>query len=172
MSRGREVSATSRWGLRGILTSAQWDKGDFAYLSYAVRVLREQLGDYGYITAGSFRCEGNILSEFKSRSPISDIALRQHIIDCDKPDSYYVTARPQRRWLRDRSVTVYKPRALLLPSNDHFYSFLASLPTTIRLTNKYLVTTVVQCDQFIEDCGIFGGSHTCESVPTSFILFV
>jgi len=39
-------------------------------------------------------------------------------------------------------LDLYKPLMLLLPSNDHLKSLLASFST--RLTNRYLVTRVLQ----------------------------
>jgi len=38
---------------------------------------------------------------------------------------------------------LYKPLGLLLPSNDEFKSLLVSF--SARLTNRYLVTCVVEC---------------------------
>ena len=42
------------------------------------------------------------------------------------------------------AITLYKPLGLSTPSNHNFHSLLTCLST--RLTNKYLVTRVVQCE--------------------------
>ena len=43
----------------------------------------------------------------------------------------------------DDFTELYKPLGLSLPSNDDFKSLLVSFST--RLTNRYLVTRVIQC---------------------------
>ena len=43
----------------------------------------------------------------------------------------------------DDFTELYQPLGLLLPSNDNFKSLLVSLST--RLTNRYLITRVIQC---------------------------
>ena len=46
-------------------------------------------------------------------------------------------------YFRGGSTELYKPLGLSLPSNDDFKSLLVSIST--RLTNRYLITTVIQC---------------------------
>ena len=46
---------------------------------------------------------------------------------------------------------LYKPLGLSLPSNDDFKSLLVSLST--RLTDRYLITAVIQCDRNPRYCG-------------------
>ena len=41
------------------------------------------------------------------------------------------------------STEIYKPLGLSLPSNDDYKSLLVSFST--RLTNRYLITRVIQC---------------------------
>ncbi|KIM65460.1 hypothetical protein SCLCIDRAFT_1212178 [Scleroderma citrinum Foug A] len=104
-----------------------------------------KLGDYGYFSDSTrFCCEGNIFAHSESLSSKTNITPRQHVISQkggSQRDSDYVNA-----W-RDRHVgsatKLYKPFGLSLPSNDDFKSLLTSLST--RLTNRYLVTRVIQC---------------------------
>ena len=91
---------------------------------------------------GHFCCEGNIFAELKSLSSKVNITPRQHKISewgGDKRESDVV------RTYHDSSgfIKLYRPIGLSLPSNDDFRSFLVSLST--RLTNRYLVTRVIQC---------------------------
>ncbi|KIM61687.1 hypothetical protein SCLCIDRAFT_864293 [Scleroderma citrinum Foug A] len=93
-----------------------------------------KLGDYGHFTdSKDFRREGNLLelADPKSLSLNAAIIPRQHKIY-------------ELGWHHhDGLIKLYKPLGLSLPSNDHFKSFLLSLST--RLTNRYLVTRVIQC---------------------------
>ncbi|KAL4081415.1 heterokaryon incompatibility protein-domain-containing protein [Scleroderma yunnanense] len=103
-----------------------------------------KLGDYGhFIDPKDFCCEGNIFDDLKFLTPEPDITPRQHKIDKvygSNAGNDYVTAR----WRSSLSkVHLYKPLGLSLPSNPHFNLLLTSLST--RLTNRYLVTKVIQC---------------------------
>jgi len=46
-------------------------------------------------------------------------------------------------WMDSHHLDLYKPLMLSLPSNDNLKSLLTSFST--RLTNRYLVTSVIQC---------------------------
>ena len=119
-------------------------------------VSREQLGDYGHFdVSDSFYCEGNIFDDSISRSSDANISPKQHRIDDQQGynrDNGPVTAGRQagsiEQLLRGTTVTLNKPTGLSLPTNDHVNSILVFL--SARLTNRYLVTRVIQCDGFIE----------------------
>ena len=122
-------------------------------------VSREQLGDYGHFDdSGSFYCEGNIFDDSVSRSSDAVISPKQHRIDDERGynrDNDPVTAGRQRgRFgelidkLMGATVTLNKPIGLSLPTNDHVISILVFL--SARLTNRYLITRVIQCDEFID----------------------
>ena len=96
--------------------------------------LREQLGDYGRSADfKEFCCEGNLFADLELLSLMADITPRRHEISSmvafDPTDS--------------RSLHLYKPLILSLPSNDDLKSLLNSFST--RLTNRYLVTRIIQC---------------------------
>ena len=102
------------------------------------------MGDYGRVTStGDFLCEGNIFSDLRSLALESDIAPRQleiHGKDGFDTDGDYVTAHPTDG--STQLLRLHKPLGILLPNNQQFNSLLDSLST--RLTNRYLVTKVVQ----------------------------
>ncbi|KAL4067442.1 heterokaryon incompatibility protein-domain-containing protein [Scleroderma yunnanense] len=106
-----------------------------------------KLGDYGhFMDSKDFRCEGNIFVDLKSLASKVNATPRQHRI-CSKDgrntDSDYVIAHQSNAFF-DGPVTLHRPLGLSLPSSRHFNSLLVSLST--RLTNKYLIARVVQCD--------------------------
>ena len=111
-------------------------------------VLREQLGDYGYFeNSDGFHCEGNIFDHFNSRSSNVDISPKQHRIDEQRGyNTDSDTVRVRRQGLGE--VILHNPTGLSLPSNNHVNSILMLL--SARLTNRYLVTRVIQCDEFTE----------------------
>jgi len=101
-----------------------------------LRVLRDQLGDYGHFTdSEDFCCEGNLFTDL-------NITPRQHNIskwggrqrEGDGVRAYHFSGG---------FTELYTPLGLSLPSNDAFNSLLVSLST--RLTNRYLITRVIQC---------------------------
>ncbi|KIM51524.1 hypothetical protein SCLCIDRAFT_1224464 [Scleroderma citrinum Foug A] len=109
--------------------------------SYAPNEMK--LGDCGHFTdSKDFFCEGNLFADLKSLSLTANITPRQHNMS---ERCWY--------WNNDDSVKrlfcgngfnkLYKLLGQSLPSNDDLNSLLASLST--RCTNKYLITTVVQC---------------------------
>jgi len=67
---------------------------------------------------------------------MADITPRQHKISIMD----YVAAS---NWTHFSRLKLYKPLMLSLPSNDTFKSLLTSCST--RLTNRYLVTRIIQC---------------------------
>ena len=83
-----------------------------------------------------FCCEGNLFAALESLSLKVDITPRQHKLSSED----YVMA-----WNRTylRPLNLYKPVMLSLPSNDDLKSLLTLFST--RLTNRYLVTRIVQC---------------------------
>ncbi|KAL4081386.1 hypothetical protein V8B97DRAFT_17785 [Scleroderma yunnanense] len=103
------------------------------------------LGDYGHITeAKDFYCEGNIFADFKSLTSGQDITPRQHRISAKRgydTSSDYVKAH-QSNISTDDPVALYKPLGLSLPRNQRFNLLLTSFST--QLSNRYLVTTVIQ----------------------------
>ena len=128
----------------------------FSYVSGATKVttilpihclnLREQLGDYGYFAYSEpegFCCQGNLFADLESLSLKANITPRQP----------QISERGGRQ--RESGVVrayycypygfedLYKPLGLSLPSDDDFKSLLASFST--RLTNRYLITGVIQC---------------------------
>ena len=108
-----------------------------------LRVLREQLGDYGHFTdSEDFCCEGNLFTDFKSLSSMANITSRQHEIS--KWGGRLRASDGVRAYRFSGGFTeLYQPFGLSLPSNDDFNSLLVSLST--RLTNRYLITRVIQC---------------------------
>ncbi|KAL4082142.1 heterokaryon incompatibility protein-domain-containing protein [Scleroderma yunnanense] len=112
-----------------------------------------QLGDYGHFTDfGDFYREGNIF-DFKQISSQEHSAPRQHRIyqkhGYNTNTDYVHVPWP---FFCDSTITLYKPLGLSLPNNDSFNTFLASLST--QLINKYLITSVIQCETVlsIESC--------------------
>ena len=105
----------------------------------------EQLGDYGdFSDFGDFRRQGSIFADIKSPDSEADIL----------PRPQEMTAGP------NCFVVVVGDSGRSLPSNPTFNSSLASLSS--RLTNRYLVTRVVQCRR--ETC-----AHTLCLVSDSWI---
>ncbi|KAL4070146.1 heterokaryon incompatibility protein-domain-containing protein [Scleroderma yunnanense] len=104
-----------------------------------------KLGDYGYLTSSDdFRREGNIFSDLKFIGSELGITPTYHQINQKygyNTDNNCVEAHNSISYRGP--VTLYKPCGLSLPSNPGFTSLLASLST--RLTNRYLVTRVIQC---------------------------
>jgi len=113
------------------------------YPSYTVRVLREQLGDYGHFTdSEDFCCEGNLFTDLKSLSLKANLTQRQHKISARGGH------QRERDFVRAYNyfggfTALYKPLGLSLLSNGDFKSLLVSFST--RLTNRYLITRVIQC---------------------------
>ncbi|KAL4078706.1 heterokaryon incompatibility protein-domain-containing protein [Scleroderma yunnanense] len=103
-----------------------------------------KLGDYGHLTDSmNFHCEGNIFVDPKYISSKPYIIPKEHERrgkDGYVSDSNYVKSRGT---LANTDVTLDKPLCLSLPSNHDFNSLLTSL--SARLTNRYLVTRVIQC---------------------------
>jgi len=96
-----------------------------------------QLGDYGHFTdSKEFSCEGNLFADLESHSIKMGITPRRHEISSDD----YVLART---WTPIHFLHLYKPLMLSLSSHGDLKSLLASFPT--RLTNRYLVTRIIQC---------------------------
>ncbi|KAL4063526.1 hypothetical protein V8B97DRAFT_1876766 [Scleroderma yunnanense] len=101
--------------------------------------IKEFHRDGGYFTFSEFHREGNIFVDFgKFLTSDSDITPMRH-----KIDGWYNTDRDYVDTQGANHYTLYKPLGLSLPSNYDVNSLLASLST--RLTNKYLVTMVIQC---------------------------
>ena len=107
----------------------------------AARVLREQLGDYGRFTE-YFCCEGNIFADLESLPLKECIIPRQHRVSQMgryERESDYLLAPLN----GDAFIELYKPLCLSLPINHNIKTLLTSL--SIRSTNRYLVTRVIQC---------------------------
>ncbi|KAL4080025.1 heterokaryon incompatibility protein-domain-containing protein [Scleroderma yunnanense] len=104
-----------------------------------------ELGDYGYLTdSDEFRPEGNIFADLRCLALELDILPRRHKIELEHEDiSGGIEVEACGSVYRD-VITLYNPIGLSLPNDPGFNSLLASL--SARLTNKYLVTTVIQCD--------------------------
>ena len=86
-----------------------------------------------------FCWEGNLFADLKSHSLKANIAPRQETIS---EIGGRQKVNDSGRTLDD-FVTSSKPLGLSFPNNDDFKSLLVSFST--RLTNKYLVTRVIQC---------------------------
>ncbi|KAL4070215.1 hypothetical protein V8B97DRAFT_1871798 [Scleroderma yunnanense] len=101
-----------------------------------------KLGDYGHLTDyEDFRYEGNVFADLTLEP---NITARRHKIENEhgyNTDNDYVKAH--RSDLLGVSVSLHKPLGLSLPNDLGFNSSLVSLSN--RLTNKYLITRVVQC---------------------------
>ncbi|KAL4072382.1 heterokaryon incompatibility protein-domain-containing protein, partial [Scleroderma yunnanense] len=110
-------------------------------------ILQRQLGDYGYFTdSKDFHCEGNIFADFKSLASEPVITPKQHKIDAmdvSYTDGDYVITPHRSSTYGYPQFYLHKPLGLALPNNHHFNSLLTSLST--QLTNRYLVTRVIQC---------------------------
>ncbi|KIM67995.1 hypothetical protein SCLCIDRAFT_997108 [Scleroderma citrinum Foug A] len=109
--------------------------------SYAPNEIK--LGDYGHFTESEdFRCEGNLFADLRSLSLNANVTPKHHRISergGHQRESGVVRAYHH----ADGFTTLYRPLGLSLPSHDDFNSLLVSLST--RLTNRYLVTRVIQC---------------------------
>ncbi|KIM67999.1 hypothetical protein SCLCIDRAFT_1209376 [Scleroderma citrinum Foug A] len=101
-----------------------------------------KLGDYGHFTdSEDFCCEGNFFAELESLSSKADITPRQHKIS--ESGGYQRESDVVRAYHSGGYYELYKPLGLSLPRNDDFKSLLVSF--SARLTNRYLITTVIQC---------------------------
>ncbi|KIM56532.1 hypothetical protein SCLCIDRAFT_1220339 [Scleroderma citrinum Foug A] len=102
-----------------------------------------KLGDYGhFMDSENFCCEGNLLADLKSVSLKADITPREHIIsewNGHQGEGGVVSTHDDPVGF----IEFCKPLGLSLPSNDDFKSLLVSFST--RLTNRYLITRVIQC---------------------------
>ena len=129
-------------------------------------VLREQLGDYGcFDNSDDFHREGNILDDFNPRSLNAYIGPEQHRVDelqGYNRDSDIVKIHCCRPLSLCSGATLHKPISLSLPSNDHINSTLVFL--SARSINRYLVTRIIQCDQFTEHRRGLFGEPTCTEV--------
>ena len=106
-----------------------------AFHTYSVLTSREQLGDYGHFTdSKEFCCEGNFFIDLELPSLMADITPRQH-----KISSMVRRKADNMNMVYD---DLHKLLMLSLPSNNDLKSLLTSLST--RLTNRYLVTRVIQ----------------------------
>ena len=106
-------------------------------LSYSVLALRTQLGGYGRsVDSKEFCCEGNLFADLEPLSLMAGITPRRHEIS----SMDHIIAWNQTNL---RGVRLYKPLILSLPSNGVLKSLLTSFST--RLTNRYLVTGIIQC---------------------------
>ncbi|KAL4071631.1 heterokaryon incompatibility protein-domain-containing protein [Scleroderma yunnanense] len=127
-----------------------------------------KLGDYGYFTASEvFCCEGNIFADLRSRAFTLDITPNQHkIVEKDgyNTDSDYVEAYESKPFVIG-SLTLYKPLGLSLPRNHDFYSLLVSLSG--QLTNRYLVTRVIECATMLSGKSSRQWSHHASSHRSS-----
>ena len=95
------------------------------------------MGDYGHFTdSKEFSCEGNLFADLQSLSLTVDIAPRQHKLS----SMYYAMPWHPMGFGHFES---FKPLLLSLPNHDDFKSLLSTLST--RLTDRYLVTEVIQC---------------------------
>ncbi|KIM59902.1 hypothetical protein SCLCIDRAFT_978836 [Scleroderma citrinum Foug A] len=103
-----------------------------------------KLGDYGHLThSEDFCCEGNLFGDLESLSLKANITPRQPKISergGRQRESGVVRAYD---CYPDDFEDLYKPLGLSLPSNDDFKPLLVSFST--RLTNRYLITGVIQC---------------------------
>jgi len=89
-----------------------------------------------------FYCEGNLFTDLQSLSVKAKITPRQHKIS--ERGGHQREGGIIRAYHYSYDFTeLYKPLGLSLPSNDDFKSLLVSFST--RLTNRYLVTRVIQC---------------------------
>ncbi|KIM51151.1 hypothetical protein SCLCIDRAFT_33691 [Scleroderma citrinum Foug A] len=94
-----------------------------------------KLGDYGHFTdSKKFCCKGNLFADTELPSSKADITPRQHTLSLTESAWH---------WMGGFHRQLYEPLLLSLPSNDDLNSLLASL--SARLTNRYLVTRVIQC---------------------------
>ncbi|KAL4074495.1 heterokaryon incompatibility protein-domain-containing protein [Scleroderma yunnanense] len=127
--------------MRGLMIDRPWLRTygllvDGVFTKFSQAPIGIKLGDFGrWRYPNYFHCEGNIFEDLETLASELDITPRQHKICAKNPqhtDGDYVTA-PE----------LYKPLGLSLPRSHHFNSLLASLST--RLTNRYLVTRVMQC---------------------------
>ncbi|KIM57271.1 hypothetical protein SCLCIDRAFT_1219603 [Scleroderma citrinum Foug A] len=103
-----------------------------------------KLGDYGHFTDDEdFYCEGNLFAELESLSSKPNITSTQHkISEMGKHQREGGVVRAY-NYCPVIFTELYKPLGLSLPSNDDLKSLLASFST--RLTNRYLITRVIQC---------------------------
>ncbi|KIM68269.1 hypothetical protein SCLCIDRAFT_1209685, partial [Scleroderma citrinum Foug A] len=101
-----------------------------------------KLGDYGHLTdSEDFCCEGNLFTDPESLSLKANITPRQ--LKISERGGRQRESDVVKAYFRGGSTELYKPLGLSLPSNDYFKSLLVSIST--RLTNRYLITMVIQC---------------------------
>jgi len=92
--------------------------------------------------SGYFSCEGNLFADCKSLSLKANITPRQHKIS-ERVGHQRESSIVRAYHYPDGFTELYKPIGLSLPSNDDYKSLLVSFST--RLTNRYLITRVIQC---------------------------
>ncbi|KAI6102878.1 hypothetical protein F5141DRAFT_235966 [Pisolithus sp. B1] len=122
---------------------------------------RIALGDYGDYSDGKFIRTGNIFEDM--RAPGIDL---EDSTNCPVFHSVYISSPLARRMdlkNQDYLVVAYRswhthlvlhqPRASSLPANEHVSLLLKALST--RLSEKHLVTTIIQCSDFytVDDNG-------------------
>ena len=104
-------------------------------------------------TFNDFYCEGNVFDDFELQTNIIPSEHKIEDTNAHETDSDHVAVHRR----LNTPFTLYKPLGLSLPSNRGFNSFLASLST--RLSNKFLVTMVVQCPTDLSSEGTSQLSH-------------
>ncbi|KAL4069937.1 heterokaryon incompatibility protein-domain-containing protein [Scleroderma yunnanense] len=141
--------------MRGLMLchrSSKWSGGRYMLLADGVSVEftstpdGAKLGDYGhFVNSKDFRCEGNVFADLKSLSLNADLTPRQYKIlakDEHEMTDWVLVHHGLNLSASDKFFYLYKPVGLSLPRHHHLNSLLADLST--RLTNKYLITRVVQ----------------------------
>ncbi|KAL4076540.1 heterokaryon incompatibility protein-domain-containing protein [Scleroderma yunnanense] len=136
----------SNHDMQGLMIPSAWGRHrlpvDGISREFSLAPKQIKLGDYGHlIGVEDFHCEGNIVDDLKPFLLKSDITPRKHKIGFNTSSDYVTICEGIHPG--PPSLILYKPFGLSLPSNCRFNSLLASYST--RLTNRYLVTTVVEC---------------------------
>ncbi|KAL4065645.1 heterokaryon incompatibility protein-domain-containing protein [Scleroderma yunnanense] len=103
-----------------------------------------KLGDYGYFTGGVFHLAGNISVITPKQHKVSDVFGES------TNNNYVKTRYPD--------AELYKPVGLSVAINDDIKSWLDR--HSAELTNKYLVTMVIQCPPVPSS-----GPSSCETMP-------
>ncbi|KIM53466.1 hypothetical protein SCLCIDRAFT_436680 [Scleroderma citrinum Foug A] len=102
-----------------------------------------KLGDYGHFTdSEDFRCEGNLFDDLKSLSLKANITSRRHKIS-ERGGCQSEGGVVRAHHYSGGFTELYQPLGLSLLTDDVFKSLLVSRST--RLTNRYLITIVIQC---------------------------
>ncbi|KAI6118069.1 heterokaryon incompatibility protein-domain-containing protein [Pisolithus sp. B1] len=107
------------------------------------------LGDYGDCSSGNFRRLGNIFEDMQALgidptdtancSVVSRISGDENVLSyLPKQDGLVVTSHKG-----GNHLVLYQPIGLSIPNNQHLVLLLKAL--SMRLANKHLVTTVIQC---------------------------